>query len=105
MQYVCFTENLAEWYNYEGLKNGPCAVEPPISKRYGSSYRNVLLFNYIKNSVKISSSDIIKLIDDYDIVTFQEFYNALIRKYLSKKSVIQSCFRDKYVSYGNAVKF
>ncbi|MBQ8681196.1 MAG: hypothetical protein IJ530_15800 [Treponema sp.] len=104
-QYVCFTENLAEWYNYEGLKNGPCAVEPPISKRYGSSYRNVSLFNYIKDSVKISSSDIIKLIDDYDIVTFQEFYNALIRKYPSKKSVIQSCFRDKYVSYGNAVKF
>ena len=37
----------------------------------------------------------------YDVTTFAEFYDALIKKYPSKKSYIQSVFKTYYNQHGS----
>ena len=101
--YVCFAENLAEWYSCEGVLKGPYGNLPSV--KYGSLYKNVVVFNNLKSNINLTSNNIMQLIDDYDIITFQEFYNALIKKYPGKKAYIQKSFKDSNSKTYGDVKF
>lgn len=107
-QYVTFTENLAEWYSYVGFSRGTYGKKKGIiEKGYeegASIYDNTCVFVNLINTV-LSCDSIISLIDKYNIITFQELYDALIKDYPSKKSVIQNVFKTYYVSYGNEINY
>lgn len=67
---------------------------------YGESFS----FNQLYAS-NFSANEILNLIDKYNVITFQELYDALIKDYPSKKSVIQNVFKTYYVSYGNEINY
>ncbi len=108
-KYVTFTENLAEWYSIVGLVRGNYGKKAKVSESNlylmdYSTFRNVYVFINLVNS-GFSANAILNLIDKYNIITFQELYDALIKDYPSKKSVIQNVFKTYYVSYGNEINY
>lgn len=114
--YVCFAENLAGWYSFVG-----CYGQGDVGKMqedyYGyGHYSNTEIYDNSDVFAKLISKfysnatttqkqklafEFINLIDLYDITTFAEFYDVLIKKYPSKKSYIQSVFKTYYKQYGS----
>ena len=90
--YVCFTENLAEWYSYEGLMRGPYRKVP--ASKYSGIYEKVFLFEQLKSKANITTDDIMKVVDYYNVTTFTEFYYALINRYPAKSNEIKNCFSN-----------
>ena len=123
--HVCFAENLAEWYSYVGCYGqGAVGKVKKISYGYGTTtylggyYDNIFLFselisnfdtNYSNNQKQQLSFTLINLIDEYNITTFADFYDVLIKEYPSKKTVIQSVFKTYYNQHGtregNVIKY
>ena len=108
-QYVTFTENLAEWYSYLGRARGNYGRkinlnETGDTERDSSTFKNMNIFtNLVKSG--FSANEILNLIDKYNVITFQELYDALVKDYPNKKSVIQNVFKTYYVSYGNEINY
>ena len=108
-QYVTFTENLAEWYSYLGRARGNYGRkinlnETGDTERDSSTFKNIHIFtNLVKSG--FSANVILDLIDKYNVITFQELYDALVKDYPNKKSVIQNVFKTYYVSYGNEINY
>ncbi len=121
--YVCFAENLAEWYSYVG-----CYGQGDVGKKMNITYGNgdtpaskiydntelftslvINLFNYygvgIDDSEKKQSiaAKFLQLIDEKNIITFAEFYEELIKKYPNQRNLIQATFKSKYKQYGSKV--
>lgn len=57
----------------------------------------------------IEEFEMINLIDEYNITTFSDFYDVLIKEYPSKKEDIQSVFKTYYQQHGtregNVIKY
>lgn len=119
--YVCFAENLAEWYSYVGCYGvGVLRKKRPA---YGSGkifntkvYVNTKVFSELicllyndfdvvdtKSKYQMCAIAFIAIIDKYDITTFDEFYRALVKEFPQEKTKIQSLFEDNniYHQYGN----
>ena len=109
-KYVCFTENLAEWYSFVGLSRGmygKIANKEKTGLDLGDpSYTNTPVFCYLVREKIATADEIMNIVDSYNVITFQEFYNALVKKYPNKKNKINSAFsKDYYKSYGNPITF
>lgn len=109
-KYVCFTENLAEWYSYHGLSKGPFGKKANL----GLTARDINRLNiYVNQGVFknliyqniCSATDIILLIDKYDITTFNDFYKILLRIYPTRKTTIVNTFKSYYIPYGNEIEY
>ncbi len=120
--HVCFAENLAEWYSYVGCYGqGAVGKVKNNESGYGITsnsfyFDNVSLFtNLIKKFYSNStmqqqlSFGMINLIDEYNITTFADFYDVLIKEYPSRKTVIQQVFKTYYNQHGtregNVIKY
>lgn len=103
-QYVLFTENLAEWYSYVGLKDGAYGENllPYLQTRIDVYDCKFCFYYLVKNGI-VTSEEIINIIDTYNITTFQEFYDSLIKAYPSKKNKIIKIFKTYYVAHGNEI--
>ncbi len=133
-KYVCFAENLAEWYSYVGKANS--AYGKKTRKDSGNqynytsdneirglelgikTYENTKVFKklmeteictriYNNNKINLLTPvKLMQLVEKYDIITFQELYDALVKEYPSYKKEIQNCFSQaNYTSYGNNIVF
>lgn len=109
-KYVCFTENLAEWYSNVGIGKGTYGVKTNINstgkyiRRTGVYKNQSVFYNLIRQEV-CAAKDIIFLIDKNDITTFNEFYYALISSYPTKKTAVKKIFETYYTSYGNEIQY
>ncbi len=108
--YVLFTENLAEWYSLVGFENGAYGEAAKVPKNKGieigsSRYKCQGVFSSLVSENIVSADNIIDIIKSDAVVTFQEFYNSLVRKYPVKKDEIKSIFKDSYKSDGNPLKY
>ena len=108
-QYVTFTENLAEWYSYIGRSRGNYGRKANFNETGGteidsSTFKNMKVFTFLVKQV-LTADSIMNLIDKYNVITFQELYDALVKDYPNKKSVIQNVFKTYYVSYGNEINY
>ena len=120
--YVCFAENLAEWYSYVGCYGqGTVGRINENYKGYGTTYHlegydNMRIFskliqNFFSNELSCQQKafEFITLVDKYNITTFSDFYTVLLQEYPTKKSMIQSVFKTYYnqhgFSSGNVIKY
>lgn len=108
--HVLFTENLAEWYSLVGYENGAYGECVKVPKNNGTicgdeTYDCQRIFSYLVKTKILSANDIIDVIITDDVITFQEFYDSLIKKYPTKKSRIQNIFKNYYVAHGNELEY
>ena len=111
--YVCFAENLAEWYSYVGCY-GKGIMKSFLSykeKGYGTSstesvfdkscvfaelisdFYAIGLTDKELNSQQLKLSEsFIQIIDKDDVTTFNDFYKALVKEYPGNKELIDTVF-------------
>ena len=122
--HVCFAENLAGWYSYVGCY-GQGTIGKKSLKKLGNgcsystnTYDNEdvfakLIYDFYSNSTDLQKQQLayefMNIVDEYNVTTFTEFYDALIKEYPSKKEVIQSTFKTYYNQHGsrdgNVIKY
>ncbi len=114
--YICFAENLADWYSlvgFYGISNVGKEEKPNMG--YGNKYNEDVVYDneylFVELILKINKypSDIenqklafkfLEIVDDYNVTTFDEFYQALIKEFPDKIADINSVFNTYYNQYG-----
>lgn len=117
--YVCFAENLADWYSFVGCYSKG-SLNSSTLERFGivspdSTFTNRTVFSELIKAIvgnlsaKNPSYDkylnmsekFMSIVDKYDITTFNEFYSALLKEYPNKKTEIDNAFKSYYIMYGS----
>lgn len=118
--YVCFAENLADWYSYVGCY-GQGDAGKKINNGYGfgntfsnATYDNEELFaqlvsnlysnctskKTINEKMRYIADELFEIIDNKDITTFSDFYTAVIEYYPNNKLTIDNIFKNYYKQHG-----
>lgn len=115
--YVCFAENYAEWYSLVGCYSKG-VIGKSLYSGYGTgtfvttdtTFDNQLIFARIvtllnNNGYSNSADIIVSIVDQYNVTTFNEFYEALIKDYPNLKTKINEKFQNDeiYKVCGNKI--